>query len=126
MFGWLRSLWEAVGGLSQEEKQARLQGEHKLDLVDRTYGYAYRIRFQFHPIRKYWTLWCLLAPRNPYPAQPAKDHLLKGNQICVTTGREPRTLSRAKALAYLWLRGFSVYIRSGSFPNKAEQINIPD
>lgn len=51
-------------------------------------------------------------------------HLHPGDRICVLKGYEPKTLERAKAIAMHWLRGYSIYCRTGNFPNGAAKINV--
>ena len=38
----------------------------------------------------------------------------------------PETIDRAKAIALLWMHGFSIYRLMGVFPNGGARINVGD
>jgi len=127
MIKWWKKMLQSLSlttPVSAEEQAARARGRLVEDFVDRVYKHTYKFEFVWHG--HYWVIWCRACPRCPFAVPPTQYHLLRGNQVCVTRGREPRTLSRAKAVAYLWMRGYSVYVKTGSFPNRAETINVPD
>lgn len=89
-------------------------------------GYTdpYTIRFYCDPAPDYYPdgvdrygIFCLNHPQNPYSDAEVHTHLdPKTGQICVAPGRMPHTMEMAEAIAYLWMRGYSQYIRTGKFP----------
>lgn len=44
-------------------------------------------------------------------------HLFSDGHICVTVGREPRSLAQAARIAKAWCEGWSEYCRTGTFPS---------
>lgn len=98
---------------------------------DQRYGDTYRVRFEWVPA---WAGFFTGAPghfRIFVEERPEctfelgmAAHLRKREMICVLEGCEPTTLARAKAIAMLWLRGFSIYRRTGCFPNDGARINV--
>lgn len=69
-------------------------------------------------------LYCLEHPHNPRSTNVSECHLYSSNEICVAKGKEPRTLDRAVAISQLFVNGYSQYVRTGSFPNKACKVNV--
>lgn len=53
-----------------------------------------------------------------------EHHLYSSGEICVTKGKEPRTVDRAKAIAMSWCEGWSEFQRTGIFPNGAKRVNV--
>src|SRR5690242_462545 len=63
------------------------------------------------------------------PADPVRNndeaHVdLNGTLVCVTPGKEPRTLERAEAIAHAWMLGFSEYVRTGKFPRGTRRVDV--
>jgi hypothetical protein len=91
---------------------------------DHVYKHLYQIEYAWNGT--YYTMFVMERPPSPYPDwHPNTYHILDGDQICVTAGREPRTLDRAKAIAYVWMRGYSQFVATGQFPNPAHRVNVP-
>lgn len=88
-----------------------------------TYGDRYTIEYRRESNGTY-TIWCFDHPYNNYDSGVTKCHLYSSGQICVSSGNEPRTLDRAKAIATFWMDGYSRYIRSGEFYNGKVKINV--
>lgn len=65
-------------------------------------------------------------PENPYDADVRKCHLYPSGNICVSKGKEPRSLEVAEAIAYYWMNGYSAYVRSGTFPDTGGRVQVPD
>lgn len=63
-------------------------------------------------------------PVDPTGASLVSKHLLSSGEICVSSGNEPRTLDRAKAIAVLWMEGYSKFIRTGTFPNAGGRVTV--
>lgn len=85
----------------------------------------YRIDFRAQPNGTY-SMVVLERPPDPYQRSPVSAHILSGNRICVASGKEPRTLDNAQAIAQMWMHGYSQFIRDrrGEFPNKACRVNV--
>lgn len=77
----------------------------------------------FRPAVGHYEMFVLTRPECAYPTD-LTAHLHEGERICVREGFEPKTLDRAKAIALHWLRGFSIYARTGTFPNGAAKVNV--
>ena len=56
-------------------------------------------------------------PSCPYPVGRGRGHITEEGLVCVTPGREPRNYSQARAIAMLFVDGFSEYRRTGVFPD---------
>lgn len=67
---------------------------------------------------------CTDHPHNPRSTNPVHCHLYDSGRVCVAEGHEPRTLDRAKAIAKLFMKGYSTYIRTGVFPNNKEKVEV--
>lgn len=64
-------------------------------------------------------------PRNRYDESVAACHLHRDGELCVDHAKfEPRTLDQAKACAYLWMEGYSQYVRSGRFPDTGGDVHV--
>lgn len=86
-------------------------------------GDSFQFDFRRKRLSGRYVIYCLSHPSSPFPlGVPA--HLLEGDQVCVAVGKEPYDLERAKAIALVWMRGFSHYIRTGIFPNGATRVNV--
>jgi len=90
-------------------------------LVNKTDRYA--IDFRQQPNGTY-KLHAVGHPPDPYRLPVTENHLYSTGEICVSGGREPRTLDRAKAIAMFWCEGWSVYVRTGAFPNKGKKVVV--
>ena len=92
---------------------------------DHDYGFRYVIEYAWNGT--FYVMYVKQRPPNPHPnVHQHTFHILDVDRICVTRGREPRTLDRAKAIAYVWMRGYSQFVATGRFPNPAHRVNVPD
>ncbi len=88
------------------------------------YKFQYRLAYDSEG-RGYYQVRALDHPSCNYPlGVPA--HLLTADLICVAQGREPRTIERAKAVAFCWMTGFESYRRTGVFPDNAVRFDIKE
>ncbi len=89
-------------------------------------GGTYRIEFRrMGLLGGPYVMRVLQQPECRYPlGHPA--HLLDGNHICVTHGREPKTLDQAKAVAFHWMIGFEKYRQTGAFPNGRARFDVKE
>lgn len=71
-----------------------------------------------------YKIFCSDHPYNSQSTSVHKCHLYSSGEVCITAGREPRTLDRAKAIATLWMHGYSQYIRTGTFPAGKSRVNV--
>lgn len=65
-----------------------------------------------------------LRPPDPTGASFTEHHLYSSGEICVSTGNAPETIDRAKAIAFVWMEGYSQYLRTGEFPNGKRRIQV--
>jgi len=63
-------------------------------------------------------------PHDPWGKSVRENHLYPSSQICVSPGREPHSMERAKAIAMVWCEGWSKYIRTGQFPRGSKQVKV--
>jgi len=54
-------------------------------------------------------------PHDPYQRGPHVTHLYDNGSLCVTAGREPRSLGQAETIAKAWMESYSNYTRTGRF-----------
>lgn len=94
------------------------------DFREKKWGDAYSIECRWDDSVSAYRLYCIAhPPSRVYPlGHPA--HLLEGDEICVELNRRPTTIDGAKAVAMVWLIGFSTYIRSGVFPNGPTRTHV--
>lgn len=70
--------------------------------------------FKFVPSGSHVEVYCTVhPPLNGRDADPHKTHLFSSGKICFTSGRGPRTQSRAEQLAAQWAEYFLEYRRTG-------------
>jgi hypothetical protein len=101
------------------------QSRQVLTYVDHEYGHRYRIEYAWNG--SFYAMYVLERPPSPQPdLHPNTYHLLEADKVCVAQGREPKTLDRAKAIAYVWMRCYSQFVKTGHFPNPAHRVNVPD
>ncbi len=93
-------------------KRYRVRGSDTYTIhFERQAGGTYRIR-------------CTEHPTNRYSSDATKCHLYNSGNVCVTAGKEPRSLDRAVAVAQVWMNGYSSYVRTGKFPNGKSRVNV--
>jgi hypothetical protein len=61
-----------------------------------------------------YSIWCRKHPHNPVGGGVSDHHLYSSGQVCVSAGREPRTLDRAVAIAHVFMKSFSHWVRHGT------------
>src|SRR3954454_9181671 len=98
----------------------------RVSWIDTQYGYQFDFQFEYYRPGRFHLIYCLKCPPSPYVRDVRVDHLYSTGRVCVTKGREPKTRDMAKAIAQVWLRGWSLYINTGVFPNGAEKVYVPD
>ena len=59
---------------------------------------------------------CTYHPPDPHGKGASETHLFTSGDICVTSGREPRTLADATKIGKAWCEGYSRYLRTGKYP----------
>lgn len=64
------------------------------------------------------------CPDDPHGNGPSTHHRYDSGEICVKEGKEPRTLDQAKAIASLWMKRYSQYVRTGSFDSSGGRIDV--
>lgn len=72
-----------------------------------------------------WRLFAEEHPDNPYDEAVTKCHLYSDGAVCVDRDKfNPTTFEQIKAVAYLWMEGYSQYIRTGKFPVTGGRVNV--
>jgi hypothetical protein len=56
---------------------------------------------------------CEEHPDNPHGGGVTDHHLYSSNRVCVASGREPRSLDRAVAIAHVFMNGYAHWCRTG-------------
>ncbi|QDT45708.1 hypothetical protein Pan241w_58350 [Gimesia alba] len=67
---------------------------------------------------------CSRHPHNPQSRSMNDCHLGSDGKVCVASGKEPRSLDKAKAIGMAFAEGYSHYVRTGIFPNGAKRVNV--
>jgi hypothetical protein len=67
---------------------------------------------------------CSQHPHNSKSTNVNDCHLYGNGEVCVTSGKEPRTLDKAQAIGLAFCEGYSQHIRTGRFPNGAKRVNV--
>ncbi|QDT40344.1 hypothetical protein Pan241w_04000 [Gimesia alba] len=67
---------------------------------------------------------CSQHPHNPQSTNVNDCHLYSDGRVCVSKGKEPRTLDKAKAIGIAFCEGYSQYVRTGRFPNGRKRVNV--
>lgn len=88
-----------------------------------TTGDHYTIRYESQSDGM-WKIYADAHPANSFDSSVSKCHLYSSSEICVFAGKEPRTMDRAQAIAFVWMEGYSQYVRSGSFPTGKKRVRI--
>ena len=64
------------------------------------------------------------CPGDPHGKSAVTHHRYADGEICVTAGKEPRSLEMAEAIAHYWMSGYSTYVRTGTFPDRGAKVNV--
>lgn len=85
-------------------KEYRVDGRdnYAIDYVPQSNG-TYKLYASYHP-------------PDPHGKGTHETHLYSSGEICVSAGREPRSLAQATTIGQAWCEGFSKYRRTGRFP----------
>jgi hypothetical protein len=70
-------------------------------------------------------LFCTKHPENRFSASPHATHLYADNSLCIAADKRPRTFERAEAIAFVWMEGFSHYVRTGTSIPTGGRVNVP-
>ncbi len=71
-----------------------------------------------------YTIHAVERPSDPIQNNDEAHIDLKGTLVCVAKGKEPRSLERAEAVAFAWMLGYSVYVRTGKSPRGGFRVNV--
>ena len=110
--------------LSYWEQRRRREGVVCRGYRDNANQSGFILEFVFN--HDHWRIRVVGRPKTSYPMTAHTVHLLAGNYICVASGREPKTFADAWLVAQVWARGFSAFVRTGSFSEHTGPINRPD
>lgn len=86
-------------------------------------GDEYTIRYESQPDGT-WKCFADAHPDNDYDPAVRLCHLYSSDEICVFAGKEPRTFDRAQAIAFVWMEGYSQYVRTGVFPKGKKRVHV--
>ena len=92
--------------------------------VNRQRGYDDPYTIEFRKRSGFIQLHAIDRPHDPHRNKDEAHVALDGTLICVSTGKEPRTLERAEAIAHAWMLGYSVYVRTGKFPKGPRSVSV--
>ena len=67
-----------------------------------------------------------IAPPDPHGKGASAHHRYANGEICVGVGKEPRTYSKAEAIARYWAERYSAYVssRTGTFSDTGAKVNV--
>ena len=72
-----------------------------------------------------WRIFAEEHPDNGYDDAVTECHLYSSGEVCVDHSKfVPRELDQAKACAYLWMEGYSQYVRTGHFPTTGARVRV--
>ena len=71
-----------------------------------------------------WKMFSHEHPSNPYDNSASQCHLYSSGEICVHEGQEPRSYERAQAIVFVWMEGYSQFVRSGVFPTGRKRVHV--
>ncbi len=83
--------------------------------------YTIEFRQQANGTFKIFAVEC---PDDPFGNSVSAHHRYEGGEICVAAGREPSDLERATAIASLWMKRYSKYVRTGAFDNSGARVDV--
>ena len=63
----------------------------------------------------FYEIYARRHPPDRFQRGVTHHHLYSNGQVCVTAGREPRTLEAAQYIARHWMESYSTYTRTGTF-----------
>jgi hypothetical protein len=115
-----------LGFLFEDFVSGDVRKREVLEYLDETFNDEYVIEFRYDWLKGYHVIYCFDHPPCPYPRNTPKDHLYGDGRISVTEGKEPKTRDKAKAIAQVWMNGWSCYIRTGHFSNRGRKVYVPD
>ena len=110
--------------IDDKEQRKRREGVVREGYKDTTHGTEFVLEYVF--MTDHWGIRVIGRPPTNRPLPAAVVHLLPGNYVCVAHGREPKTFAQAQARAMQWMRGFSVYVRTGRFEEVSGPVYVPD
>lgn len=91
---------------------------------EKRYGDLYMMRYEQQSDGT-WKIYAQEYPENPSGPRDPDSHVGSDGELCVDKSKFiPRTLEQAKACAYLWMEGYSHYVRTGSFPDTGGRVNV--
>jgi hypothetical protein len=94
---------------------------------NRQEGYTDRYVIEFRRERAgYLTIWVLEHPNDPNEKSPSHHHLYDTGKLCQREGYESRSFEHAEAFVHWWMKRWSMYVRTGTFPMTSETIQVPD
>lgn len=84
---------------------------------------SFRLEFRRESDGTY-TIWCLEQPHNPHGGSVQDHHLYSSGQVCVSAGREPRSLARAIAIAQIFMNSFCHWCATGQRGRTGGRVNV--
>lgn len=65
-----------------------------------------------------------ICPPDPYGKSAATHHRYDSGEICVASGKEPRTYGKAEAIARYWAEKYSAYVTTGTFADTGAKVRV--
>ena len=110
--------------VSEQELRRRREGVVRYGHRDKEHNTEFIIDYVF--MTTHWSMRVVGRPQTSYPMSAHTIHLLGGNYICVAQGREPKLFKDAVKMAFVWMRGFSVFTKTGRFLEFTGSVYVPD
>ncbi len=80
--------------------------------------------FEYREIKGTWEIYATSYPTNCRSKNPPDCHVYSDGRISVTSGKEPLTIDRARAIAKVWAVGYGNYQTTGTFSNNGGQVTV--
>lgn len=94
--------------------------------VNRQRGYTDRYTIEYRQEPRFWTIYATQCPPDTPGKGAQEHHRYSSGKLCQREGRESTSLEHAEAFAHWWMKRYSEYVRTGTFPMTPETVDVPD
>jgi hypothetical protein len=95
-----------------------IRKRYRIDGID-----EYTIEYRQQPNGTF-KIFAMECPYDPFGNSASVHHRYGSGENCVAAGKEPQDIERATALASLWMKRYSQYVRTGVFNNSGARIDV--
>lgn len=65
-----------------------------------------------------------IAPPDPHGKGADTHHRYASGEVCVASGKEPRTYDTAEAIAKYWAERYAAYLTTGTFDDTGARVRV--